>query len=175
MRLTTPSVSDVTTMVLSIVSRVLTFLLGEPAPHEELPPDSRASGEQQPYPDKSRPLDASGTVVTEEFTEWESEYFRKNVMIGHGGGRAPDSELDRSERYYLKVVIENPAQPSSTYHKLARMSTRRALDIRRRLVDLGYLCEARVNLSKRGRAAIVLEPTPRALELFESQPTKDES
>lgn len=72
------------------------------------------------------------------------------------------SELTEAEERFLQAVTQHPGLPSGAYAKLARMNAKRALICRRRLVSLEYLREHAVATGKRGRNAIVLEPTEKA-------------
>jgi DNA-binding MarR family transcriptional regulator len=55
-------------------------------------------------------------------------------------------------------------RPSSQYAKLACMSSKTAVRVRRRLVDAGYLREHTVDSAGRGRSSILLEVLPAGLE-----------
>lgn len=75
--------------------------------------------------------------------------------------------LSEAEFDYLRAVVDYPGQPSGAYPKLAGIGTRRAQGIRKRLVELGFVREHRVNTSGRGRAAIVLEPLDAARRIVD--------
>jgi hypothetical protein len=83
-----------------------------------------------------------------EFRDW------RPGGLSHSGGIT----LSEGEQSFLRAVIDNPGLPSSKYAKLAGVGTHQSLAIRKRLIALGLLREARVNTSARGRTAIVLEP-----------------
>ncbi len=104
-------------------------------------------------------LDLPVTAAT-QFASWN-----RDVAAPESG----EAEADRgtvtatarpshAEMRYLRAVVENPGKPSSVYPKLAQMGSRRALKIRGRLRDLGYLREHQVATGGRGRNAIVIEP-----------------
>ncbi len=76
------------------------------------------------------------------------------------------NELSDEERRFLKSVFEQPARPSSTYPKLAGISSRKAIRLRKQLVALGLLRETKVNTKPRGRPSILLEVTRRANDLL---------
>lgn len=107
-------------------------------------------------------LDALLALPTEPadgFANWEPGA----TPSAHRASAESDStshtaQLSDAELRYLRAVIDNPGQPSSAYPKLAGIGPRRAQEIRRRLVEQGYLREHTVNTGRRGRAAIVLEP-----------------
>jgi hypothetical protein len=71
--------------------------------------------------------------------------------------------LSEVELRFLKIVIQNPGSPSKLYCRLASVSGKRAVEIRKRLVAEGYLREHKV-ATGRGRAAIVLEPLAPAFD-----------
>lgn len=77
--------------------------------------------------------------------------------------------LSTDQMRLLKVVFNNPGQASSVYPKLAQMSVHKAVKIRKRLVELGYLRETSVRTKSRGRASIIVETTKLAAELFEAK------
>ena len=120
-------------------------------------------------------LDRLRTVPATEFADWKPYHSidvktpsvdRESASTSPFSGPEPiESQPSDVELRYIRAVIENPGTPSSVVAKLARMGPQRAQNIRRRLVDLGYLREHRVSTGKRGRAAIVLEPLEPALQL----------
>jgi hypothetical protein len=67
---------------------------------------------------------------------------------------------DERECNLLEAVIKAPLQPSSRYPKLAGMSTKTAVILRRRLVERGYLRERTLDTGRRGRSTILLEVLP---------------
>jgi len=89
-----------------------------------------------------------------------------------------DSEaLSHAELRYLQAVMQHAGQSSSAYPKLAGFGQRRGQGIRRRLVELGYLREHRVDTGGRGRASILLEllePAHRALREASEGLAKDD-
>ena len=69
-----------------------------------------------------------------------------------------NNRLSELELRYLEAVITSPGKPSSAYAKLARVSGKRAIEIRRRLVAAGYFREHTIATGHRGAPAVVLEP-----------------
>jgi len=103
------------------------------------------------------------TEVATEFVNWEPDWYKKESP----GDSAKDSEystLGKAEKKYLRAIIDYPKMASTEYPKIAGMSTRKALKLRRRLTDLGYIREHVVSTANRGRPSIILEPTPKALQ-----------
>ena len=102
------------------------------------------------------------TIVANEFTAWEPDWFR---AVSHAEASRPTSagsELGDVERRFLHAIVNNPGRRSSENPKLARVGARRALQIRERLLALGYIKEQRVSMTKRGRPSTLFEPTRRA-------------
>ncbi len=106
-------------------------------------------------------LDLPVTAAT-EFANWN-----RDVAAPESGEAEADPGTvtattalrpSEAEMRYLRAVVENPGKPSSVYPKLAQMGSRRALKIRGRLCELGYLREYEVSTGGRGRNAIVIEP-----------------
>ncbi len=119
-------------------------------------------------------LPASGAERTDAFAALPTEAAVEFADWRPGGGASPvmshnakpaTSGLSETEFDYLRAVVEHPGQPSSAYPGLAGIGAKRAQDVRKRLVDLGFLREHRVNTSGRGRAAILLEPLEAAHRL----------
>lgn len=104
------------------------------------------------------------TVIAEEFIDWPSVKSHSNSHPPAADTETNESGLSNAEIRYIKSVIDHPGKPSSALPKLAHVSSRRAQEIRRHLVDMGYLREHRVSTGKRGRSAVVLEPLEPALQ-----------
>jgi len=103
-------------------------------------------------------LDDLPTAPALEFADWRPGHSIK-ISIAPQAGPPPLSE---TETRYLKAIIAHKGKPSSVYAKIASISGKRAADIRKRLVNDGYLREHTVATGRRGRGAIVLEPLDRA-------------
>lgn len=104
------------------------------------------------------------TVIADEFAHWQPHHVAQ--ISGKAGQPSSTPRVSDAESRFLKAVVENPGQPSSQYAKLAGVGGKQAIEIRRRLVELGFLREHQIATSKRGRQAIVLEPLQPALDLF---------
>ena len=112
-------------------------------------------------------LMALETVAADEFIDW---YPGKPTVTDRPPADGLDErDVSEAELRYIQAVINNPGTPSNELAKLARMSSKRAQRVRRRLVELGYLREHSISTGKRGRAAIVLEPLEPALELVREE------
>ena len=76
----------------------------------------------------------------------------------------PEYSLSEVELRYCKVVVANPTLSSSKLFKIARISSKQALSIRKRLVQEGFLREHSVQNNSRGRSSIVVEALQPALD-----------
>ena len=90
---------------------------------------------------------------------------------GEVGNTAPAFADDRESRL-LNAVIEAPLQPSSRYPKLAGISTKTAVILRRRLVEKGYLRERTLDTGRRGRSTILLEVLPAGMAAIDMHKSK---
>lgn len=72
--------------------------------------------------------------------------------------------LDEHEYHFCKKLIDCPLLPSSQYPKLLRVSSKTAVEVRRRLVERGLIHERRVDQGGRGRSTILLEASKRGRE-----------
>ena len=68
-----------------------------------------------------------------------------------------------SEYRLCKAVAQSPLKPSSQYAKLAGMSSKTAIKARRKLVEIGFIYERRVDSSDRGPSTMLLELSPNGL------------
>ena len=101
-------------------------------------------------------LAALHTVPASEFADWQSPVAQAGLCP------KPQVLAFASDQEYrlCKAIDQNPLQPSSTYPKLAGVSSKMAGSIRRKLVACGYIREHIVDSNRRGRSAIVLEILP---------------
>lgn len=101
-------------------------------------------------------------VPASEFTDWTPDRTSRSSIRPRGSAVPSPStasdRLDPAEVRFLRAVIDHPGTPSSALPKLARVSARRGLEIRDRLVSLGYLRVHHVATAGRGRTSLVLEP-----------------
>jgi hypothetical protein len=98
-----------------------------------------------------QPLNSIPVVPAPEFARWQP---RQTVEVR----TQQSSHLSEAELRLLQAVIRNPARPCSFYASAARISGKRAGEMRERLVAAGYLREHQLATGRRGRTAIVLEP-----------------
>ena len=118
-------------------------------------------------------LDLPVTAAT-QFANWNRDVAAPESGEAEADPATVTARLSDAEMRYLRAVVENPGKPSSVYPKLAQMGSRRALKIRSRLRDLGYLREHQVATGGRGRNAIVIEPLePGRALVTDSAPADD--
>ncbi len=65
---------------------------------------------------------------------------------------------DQREYQFCKAVVDHPLQPSSRYPKLAGVSSKAAVKLRRALVAKGFIRERIIDSGGRGRSTILLDP-----------------
>ncbi len=103
------------------------------------------------------------TIPALEYANWKPDHV---IKLSQNRGKRGIFRLSDNELRYLKAVIEDPGKPSSFYSRSARISGKRTVEIRKQLVENGYLREHRVATGQRGRNAIVLEPLKLAYEVI---------
>lgn len=106
-------------------------------------------------------LAAIRTVPAPEFARWQP--FHSVELSSEPAAVAP--ELSKGELAFLAAVVASPGLPSSEYSKIAGISGKRCIEIRKRLIDLGYIREHELATGGRGRTSIILEPLERAAEV----------
>lgn len=111
------------------------------------------------------PLRRLPALFAEEYEGWTPE----RAMTIHAAGSSRRDDLSDVELRFLRAVVEHPGQKSSEYARLAAISGKRAIEIRKKLANLGYIREHRVATGGRGRNAIVLEPLEDADEVFQTR------
>ena len=102
-------------------------------------------------------LSSLSVVPATEFVNWKPTHIIQ-IDSQRTDSRSPTA-LAKAELRLLQAVIDHPGRPSTQYCQLVGLSPKRAKEIRLRLVSLGYLIEHQVATGRRGRKAIVLEPT----------------
>lgn len=108
-------------------------------------------------------LGSLSTHVAHEFTDWQPDQSNEKPSDIHENKQ----ELNDAEKRYLRAVIDKPGEMSSAYSKAARISARKALEIRKRLVGLKYIREHKVSTAGKGRPSIILEPTDEGIQKIE--------
>ena len=102
--------------------------------------------------DSQQPLASLPLIPDVEFQRWE-----RNPVVE----LQPDltaSTLSPPETRLQQAVVANPGKPAGCYTRQLGMNGKVAKAARERLVQLGLLREHRVQLNRRGKASIVLEP-----------------
>jgi hypothetical protein len=108
-------------------------------------------------------------VFATEYLNWRPGWLQAESHKTAGESTSEATTLNNEEMRFLKTVKDYPGRPSGTYAGLARISKRKAIAIRKRLVEMRFLRETRVNASSRGGTSIVIELTRRAFELLEEE------
>jgi len=94
------------------------------------------------------------TVYAPEFDTWG---FASEVSTA----TAKPSMFDSEQEFSLcKAIADKPMQASSTYHKLAGISSKTATKVRQQLVAKGFIREHTLDSGGRGRSSILLEVLP---------------
>ena len=101
------------------------------------------------------------SVIASEFVDWSPPWLQ--AQFAKAANCSPGRlHLSQADTCYLQAVVSCPGQPSNVYAKLAAINARKALQVRKHLVDLGFIRQHVVNAAGRGRPSIVLEPTAQA-------------
>lgn len=121
-----------------------------------------------------RPLDSLSVEFDERFRHWE-QYPVIHVAGPQGAAApvctSPIPALTPAEHRLRTAVALEPGKPAGYYTKKLAMNGKTARIARERLVQLGLLLEHRLQLSPRGKPAIVLEPaTPTPAGTTPDQP-----
>jgi hypothetical protein len=118
-------------------------------------------GKSKAFNEGPGPLGDLPSEIASEFVDWVPPWLQ--AQFAKAASSSPGrSHLSQAETCYLQAVVSCPGQPSSAYAQLAGISARKALQVRKRLVELGCVREHVVNAAGRGRPSILLEPTAQA-------------
>ncbi len=90
----------------------------------------------------------------------------RELRCGGVPGSSPADSLSPTALRLLRAVVEKPMLRSSEYAKLAGMSPNAAGKVRPVLIEKGLIREHKLESSKRGRAAILLEALEAAKKLL---------
>ena len=101
------------------------------------------------------------TVYASEFDSWGSQSILDLPELSSSKERLFDSEQEYS---FCKAVVSQPMQPSSTYPKLAGISSKSAKKVRAQLMLRSYIREHTVDSGCRGRSSILLEALPAGIQ-----------
>lgn len=108
-----------------------------------------------------RALDDLHTVPAVNFANWEPHHVIEVRQVE----TQPQPRWTEPEWRYVRAVVAEPGKASSYYARLAGVNGKRAAEIRRRLIDGGYIREHALATERRGRTAIVIEPLEPAIEV----------
>jgi hypothetical protein len=106
-------------------------------------------------------LSSLPTVYASEYDNWGNPSILSLPEVSE-----PKEHLFESEQEYhfCKAVVNQPMQASSTYPKLAGISSKTAKKVRDQLVSRIYIREHTLDSGDRGRSSILLEPLPAGVE-----------
>lgn len=112
------------------------------------------------------PLSQLPTIEAVEFANWTPDGQSPNRKAPNQATPESTGTHDAALLKLLQAIVDHPGMPSSKYPKLAQMSPRKAVEVRKQLVEQGLVRETELQTKARGRAAIVLTPTQAATEVL---------
>ncbi|MBI3852690.1 MAG: hypothetical protein HY298_20745 [Verrucomicrobia bacterium] len=112
------------------------------------------------------PLHKLPTRFDDRFTHWQPH----QVVEVQEPPKAEVPILTENELRLLRAVVNKPGQSVSHYCRVTRLNGRRLAEIRKRLLNQGYIREHALALRPRGRASIVIEPLAPAIEAVRANP-----
>ena len=95
------------------------------------------------------------TVYASEFENWG---YAAEIHSSPTGEPKPSLFQSQQEYLFCKAVVDHPMQPSSSYPKLAGISSKSAKLIRETLLAKKFIRTHSLDTGGRGRSAILLEP-----------------
>ena len=101
------------------------------------------------------------TVPDSEFSRWDSDKFELDLPQSPRKSSLFSSKLGYR---FCRAVVQQPMQPTSTYPKLAGISSKSARELRLQLIAMGFIREHKMNTSARGRASVLLEALPAGID-----------
>ncbi|TWU20721.1 hypothetical protein [Bythopirellula polymerisocia] len=106
------------------------------------------------------------TIEADEFANWTPDEVAPVVKPTSQSKSEVIPSRDNAKLRLLQAIVDHPGMPSSKYPKLAQISPRKAVELRRLLVEQGLVRETQLQTKARGRAAIVLTPTKEGAEVL---------
>lgn len=106
-------------------------------------------------------LSSLPTVYASEYDNWGNPSVINLPELSSAKEHLFDTE---QEYHFCKAVVNQPMQASSTYPKLAGISSKTAKKVRDQLVLRVYIREHTIDSGDRGRSSILLEPLPAGVE-----------
>ena len=114
--------------------------------------------------DSLKALETLNVDVAVEF--WNCSVLSETNGAPSAGRKHHPDGLTASERKLVTAVVNNGMRPSSEYPRLAGISPNTFQKIRPVLIEKGMIREHKLQSKTRGRATILLEALPAALELI---------
>jgi hypothetical protein len=115
-------------------------------------------------PDGMEELLALPVEPAEEYADWRPDWLKTEKAPEMRTRPSSHVGFSPEELRYLQAINDNPAQPSSAYAKLAKISSKKSISLRNRLEQLGYLRVTQIKTGPKGRPAILLEVTKKGLD-----------
>ncbi len=113
-----------------------------------------------------RPLDALPVEFAENFRHWE----RYPVVELQGTSFPSAPSFSPAAQRLLVAVVAKPGQAVGQYARALAMNGKVLRAAREHLVQIGLLCEHKLQLNPKGKPAIVLEPLPAAFAALGQTP-----
>lgn len=110
------------------------------------------------------------TIPATEFATWQPANAGQLITDVSGSSTPSNPVLSDVERRLLAAVVVSPGQSVSHYRSLMKLSGKRMAQVRAKLIQLGFLREHKVQVSHRGRPALILEPLERAVAAVDKTP-----
>ncbi len=127
-------------------------------------PDMASSKDKNPQPADSTSLDYLQAISMQT----ESEV-QKDQAQGQSQHSEPAHLFETPQEYRLcKVIADSPMQPSSSYYKLAGISSKTAMKVRKSLAAKKYLKEHSLGTGTTGRSKILMEATAAGVEAIKA-------
>ena len=112
------------------------------------------------------PLASLPLILDDDFVHWE-----RHPLLELQPTAASSPGLSPAELRLLNLVVAEPGKAAGYYTRKLRMNGRVARAARERLLQLVLLRQHKVQLNRRGKPGLVLEPTPAAQD-YTATPTE---
>ena len=118
------------------------------------------------HEDPLGPLSQLPTIEATEFSDWTPDGKRSDPKPARPSDPSSTASMDSSLLRLLRAIADNPGLASSKYSKLAHMSPRKAVEVRKQLAKQGLIRETEIQTKARGRGALVLTPTEKGASVL---------
>ena len=134
------------------------------SPTTIIPPERQLGNESLEQDREDASFWETGLVEAKEFRDWIPPEWKVSPIAGTGM-TSPEALTAREEEF-LRVVVQSPGQPCSSYNKKLSFSQKVALEVRKQLIEKGLMYEENVRTQTLGRTAKLLIPTEAGKERF---------